>query len=538
MQIPRLQFVQFPRAALTALLFTSTIACKMPNNSPDTLPRNEHLPLFDAHMPAFTCEVESTKVPPIDAQAEAWFLEARALESPDIFVEDRDYKKILELTRNAAARKHWKAMLNLASLYLEKHDPARSVDDALNLVEDAMRLGIPAAYDRMGTYYMNGTGVGGDATRAYAFWLKAAQMGNPQAMTFLGEKISATWDSPADGFWANIPIATQMLECAFGQGYGPAARRLSSLIVGVRPPSGRGNRTAETSARAVKLLHDGVKLGCEKCANSLFVEFDGGFNLADILPPFVDKARSQRYLVLADELSWNPNTRFPNLDQVLPLPPAHLPSWNGDKDALINAAMGVKPKPAPPEPTAASQRTDRHFLDAAFQLRYTGDRTDATRAPRTGYWQPIGIKQPERIRDLLARNPPGLYHADELFELFYDPNEADRSPVFAVVWERWDTQWHNDDAVELRAVTGQMREIDSAAPIMACPASRPCPATGVWQPWVHAQHPMRAIINQHWRQVWLSKGQPFPRPEQDWLLALPETDVMWHLMDDVGVAFA
>jgi hypothetical protein len=29
----------------------------------------------------------------IDAQAEDWFLAARALEDPEIFVEDRDYKK-------------------------------------------------------------------------------------------------------------------------------------------------------------------------------------------------------------------------------------------------------------------------------------------------------------------------------------------------------------------------------------------------------------------------------------------------------------
>ena len=99
---------------LTVFLNISLIACKMPNEK--VLPRNQSLPLFNPHVPDFICEIEEKKVPPIDAQAEDWFLEARALEDPEIFVEDRDYKKIVDLTRQAAGRLHWKAMVNLASL--------------------------------------------------------------------------------------------------------------------------------------------------------------------------------------------------------------------------------------------------------------------------------------------------------------------------------------------------------------------------------------------------------------------------------------
>jgi hypothetical protein len=372
------------RAALAVLLCIPLLSCKVSSDASNFPSRYMSLPLFNPHMPTFACEVEATKVPAIDAQAEEWFLEARALEGPETIPEDRDYKKIVQLVRQAAERKHWKAMLNLASLYLERRDPPHGVEDALKLVENAMRLGIPAAYDRMGTYYMNGTGVDGDATRAFAFWQKAARIGSPQAMTFLANKLSATYDSPGAGFWANIPVATKMLECAFGQGYGPAARRLSSLIAGNRPPSGRGNRTAETSARAVKILHEGVKLGCEECANSLRSEFNGEFNIADILPPYVDKARSARYSTIQDALGFDPDRHFPNLDQVLPLPPAPLPDWNGDRDTLLNAAMGVQPKPPPPKRTAASLRTNRHFLGAAFLFRHTGATSSDECAPRAG----------------------------------------------------------------------------------------------------------------------------------------------------------
>jgi TPR repeat protein len=149
------------------------------------LPRNEKLLLFNPHRSSFTCQIETTKVPPIDAQAELWFQEAKSLDDPDAWEEDRDYKKIVHLTRQAAERHHWKAILNLASLYLENRDPPYGESEALLLVEQAMRLGVPAAYDRMGTFYMNGTGVSRDVTKAHAFWQKAAELGNPQAMAYL-----------------------------------------------------------------------------------------------------------------------------------------------------------------------------------------------------------------------------------------------------------------------------------------------------------------------------------------------------------------
>jgi TPR repeat protein len=153
----------------------------MTNANDDVLPRNQKLALFEPHVPTFVCA--PAKLALFDAQADAWFLESRALESPEIFEDRRDYTKIVALTRQAAERRHWKAMLNLASFYLEGRDPPYGAEDAVKLVEDAMRLGVPAAYERMGTYHMNGTGVRQDATRAYAFWQLAARMGSPEALT-------------------------------------------------------------------------------------------------------------------------------------------------------------------------------------------------------------------------------------------------------------------------------------------------------------------------------------------------------------------
>ena len=167
------------------LLSLSLTGCKMTKSADELLPRNQKLPIFDPHVASYTCSPAT--LPSLDAQAEGWFQEACSLESPEIYDDERDYKKIVSLTLQAAERLHWKAILNLASLYLEGRDPHHSIEDAVLLVEQAMRLGVPAAFDRMGSYYMNGNGVKADATRAYAFLQLAAKLGSPEALTHIGK---------------------------------------------------------------------------------------------------------------------------------------------------------------------------------------------------------------------------------------------------------------------------------------------------------------------------------------------------------------
>ena len=412
------------------------LACKMPDDK--VLPRNQSLLLFNPHVADFICEIEASKVPPIDAQAEDWFLEARAMEDPEIFVEDRDYKKIVDLTRQAAERLHWKAMLNLASLYVEGRDPLYGEEEAVQLVEKAMRLGIPAAYDRMGTHYANGTGVNGDITRAYAFWQKAAQMGNPQAMDFLSDKLNVGPANEGAGYWANIPVAIKMMECAFSQGYGPVAYNLSYMYASPRMATGRvsGPRTPETKALALRVLHEGVAFGCEKCANKLTIEFGDPFDLANMLVPYIDKARAERYGVLSRELGFNPNARFPNLDKVLPLPPADLPPWNGDRDTLLHAATGVRPPPAIPKPSAASLLQKPYFLAADYVLHLTGLHSDAPTAPFSAYWQAAGLPSRHRAhcsRATASRIGHATYNFPHYPPLFF----FDRFPCPRLLICRW-----------------------------------------------------------------------------------------------------
>lgn len=308
------------------------------------LPRYTKLAPFDPHRKSFTCVYQEQHLPRIDPQADLWFQQALALDNPDVWFEDIDWKKVYQLYLQAAQRGHWKAMLNLASLILSEYPvPDHDPESAIRWVEKAMQLGVPDAWDRMGTYHQNGLVKNGNATTAYAFFQHAAEMGSPAAMTFLGYKMAGTYDDPEGEFWGNLPIGTKMLECAFSQGDGDAAEKLA--FVYARPG------TADAKLHALKTLQEGVKLGSAACANSLFTAFDG-FNLSQgrNLAGYIDKARADRYSKIGDALEhYQGRFKLPNLDKVVPLPPAPLPQWDGNVKALIDGAKAVtSPTVRPP----------------------------------------------------------------------------------------------------------------------------------------------------------------------------------------------
>ncbi|WP_254789405.1 tetratricopeptide repeat protein [Variovorax sp. OV329] len=293
--------------------------------------RNMRLKAFDPHRSDFTCNKEADVVPLTDTQAEAWFQEGLRLSSPELWPEDRNYKEAVALWERATQRQHWKAMLYLADAYARGLGSQRDTERAVQIIEGAMRLGIPTAYDLMGTYYMNGVGVNHDVTRAYAFWQLAADMGSPSAMAYLGEKISGTYDDPP-AFWGNRSISLAMLECALAQGNGKAAYELGMLLNGV---------VSRDYQRALKVLHEGVKFGSDECAGRLLVAFNDGDAMVG---HHKDPARATRYRVFGNALRHNPQLRLPNLEKVLPLPPAALPPWDMSKPkTLIDTAASTAP---------------------------------------------------------------------------------------------------------------------------------------------------------------------------------------------------
>lgn len=356
----------------------SQAACSMD----DKLPRNQIPEIFHPHRTEFTCKHELTVAPPLDPQAERWYQEALALDTPDVWKDDRNWPRIIELYTKAAERKHWKAMNNLATLYQtgvwglkdsNKVFVARNSKAAMALTEDAMRMGVPLAYAVMGNYYSDGFVVKQDATAAWAFWQQAADMGSDYAQFTIGRSLLTSQDAPERSRWANTPIGVKMLECAFAQGNGNAAEELGvqyKIVNNDKP-------------RALHYLHEGVKFGNAQAANYLADEFE---NVGGLAPHGIDQARADRYWALGKALAHNPDLRLPNLDKILPLPPAKLPQWNGKPADLINAAKPVIYAPSSSIKTSdanLSGRIDIELEQLASQ--------DFPAEVRSGHWRIAAI---------------------------------------------------------------------------------------------------------------------------------------------------
>lgn len=519
---------------LIAVVFLCPLlgACKVKTHTEKPINpfREAELPLFDPHVANFTCP-NTVTLPKLDAEADAWFREARALENPETFYKDIDYKSIVALTRKAAERNHWKAMLNLASLYVEGRDPNSGEKEAAQLVEKAMALGIPAAYDRMGTYYLNGTGVAANSTHAYALFRKAAEIGSAESMAFLGEKLLGAEDRPEKGWWANVNVGLKMLNCALSRGDGGAAWDLAFYY---SEPRGRRATSAEKEL-AIRILHEGVKRGSFAAARSISVAFKTSPDPAyQIVSP--DLLRRDRYSKFATALDFDPSDRFPNLDKVLPLPPAELPPWNGDRDTLLNAARGITGPAHKTAPTIYSQRTGRYFLDSAYLLEETDYTTTNRMAPFEGYWMQNGTLTTNPSHAIVTEPLPALYQMGEAFERTSSSGvNSLSSGSHPVQWKYFRTVNNPPDLVRPMAPAKMTVVRPRPFPLLARTSGQRCPRTGTWQPWVAETHPLSAIINQPWRQAWVRKGQSFPNPERDWFLNTPVDGITWHLMDDSPV---
>ena len=462
----------------------------------------------------------------VDDETEQWFREGLAVTSYDLWPDDRDYKKAALLWMKAADKNHWRAMLNLASLHLRGAGVERSSERAVQLVEKAMLLGVPKAFDLMGTYHMNGTGVKQDATRAYAFWWHAANMGNSDALAYLGDKLNASYDDSKEAFWGNRRLALEMMECGYKQENGSAAYFLGQEL-----------NFDKQYERALHVLHDGVKFGSEESANKLFVNFDNG---QDLVKRLADQDRAERYKAIADMLRLNPDLRLPNLDKVLPLPPAILPYWDGEKETLVNGAKPVKPASlADIKPSPASLRQGRAHIPDGFVLPDEPQgghliqhlHTDAI---ISGFWLAQLAKPytPKQVEWNAAQVP--MYYA--LGESFTPPEDITKesgvlrfhylgTPVPKPLAARHVPDWRVPQGV-LREIPVPSRELRSSGLL-------PAPATGIWHGHIDPAHPLAKVFNQWTRQAYLEEGQPFPDPRDRGLDISPK-DIQWQWLDQAN----
>ncbi|HHR6028169.1 TPA: DUF6396 domain-containing protein [Providencia alcalifaciens] len=266
----------------------------------------------------FTCTQEKDRFPPFDPEADTWFKEARNLEKQK---GKKDYVKIGSLYRQAAMKNHVKAMGNLQAL-IASGDVAPSQgqfrqQEVIDIVERLIKMDIPFGYFIMGTYLQQGYGVEQDSEAAFQYMLKAAVMGNPDAQYVIGQRFMDATKPQS----YRLELGRSMLACSAEQGYANAAYRL-----------GMNYRVADNNySKALIYFQQATQYGDERGAYTLTDAFSTNDpnNKLDYLGQKIDPERVKRYQKIHDELDKNPYAKFPDINKIVPLPPAELPEWDG-----------------------------------------------------------------------------------------------------------------------------------------------------------------------------------------------------------------
>ncbi|MDW5416218.1 tetratricopeptide repeat protein [Iodobacter sp. CM08] len=174
---------------------------------------------------AFTCAYEKDHLPDLPAEADILFKYARFLEKYNTQKQDEGvFAEIERLYRIATANGHYKASINLQNGMMRRYLHGSSTEMA-DWAEELIKANIPAGYFLMGLYIKNGSaGIKKDPELALRYFRKAADLGNPDAQYYVGDKLAPIDIAP--------DVARQMRQCAAEQGHGKAATDLGINLKG------------------------------------------------------------------------------------------------------------------------------------------------------------------------------------------------------------------------------------------------------------------------------------------------------------------
>ncbi|MEO4028728.1 sel1 repeat family protein [Chromobacterium vaccinii] len=283
---------------------------------------------------AFTCTYEKKNLPQLNPEADQLYRYARHIQKSNLLKEDISvYPELERLFRIATAQNHYKANLELRQMIGKGHAwSADPVKETLDLTEELIRQGVPGGYYDMARYIETGYGVKQDPELALRYYRKSADLGSPDGQYWVAEKLAPLDRAPE--------IARKMRMCAAEQGHGEAADSLGHDYLGDKE-----------LPQAIKAFQLGVKAGNEVSAFALekaFSEKTYNDSLYQLVTA-ADPDRSQRYKKIGEILGRYSylHPSVPELDEIVPLPPAKLPSWDGKIQWQKNhEANASPPKPS------------------------------------------------------------------------------------------------------------------------------------------------------------------------------------------------
>ena len=292
------------------------------------------LQAFDVNGPIPTCGRWKDTMPRTrDPAAYRLYINARKLWRSKIEwqLTRQEALSILHDVQAAANQGDWGARALMAYFYRTGLGPLDTnkvldpdADKLVQILRSAAATGQAWAYYDLGVAHEHGYGgAAQDEQIAWAYYLKAAQLGSPEAqMALASAYLKAERDDAEEA----------IVMCAYKQEHGPAAYKLGSYA-----------KLHKNFGAALEYYQAGTKFGSEPSAAALMFMFDtekwnsrekqdqAALRELGILP---DPERKRRYKQIDQALDINPDLKLARLNQVLPLPPAELPAWKDIQDAI------------------------------------------------------------------------------------------------------------------------------------------------------------------------------------------------------------
>ena len=222
-----------------------------------------------------------------------------------------------------------------------------------NLNEELAKQLPATAYYNLYGYLDVGYGVRTEKDGKYAYLRRAADLGSREAQYVVADTLGDINDE--ETLQMRLEIIEKLRTCASEQGLGKASNSLGiSFIID------------KEYAKALEAFHQGVKNGSSLSASTLEEAFSGKQKEGDMdfLNLSEDPERARRYEIIWKYLAYKDylQPKVPDLDDIVPLPPAPLPEWDG-KIAFQRWFEGE----APPKPDEALVRR------LAWQAGLNGD---------------------------------------------------------------------------------------------------------------------------------------------------------------------
>ncbi|MFZ4833276.1 DUF6396 domain-containing protein [Rouxiella sp. Mn2063] len=332
---------------------------------------------------AFTCTHE--RFPEPAADPDILFKYARWLQVNNLLKQDAEIDvEIARLYRIAAENGHVKANINLQNGALRGRFSLTG-EERLRFSQQLIDVDVASGYYFIAIYLQHGAaGLKQDDEMALRYYRKAADEGSGLAQAYVAEKLIRSRKA--------LDVASQMERCAAKQGNGKSASMLGITL------QDQGHYQ-----EAMEAFQLGAAAGDSASASWLsaaFLDPEPSDEL-NYMGQQKDEERARRYKAIWRVLSnySYASPKVPEINEIVPLPPAKLPAWDG-KLQWVEAWKANVPTTKPSAALIAQLAQDKQLNPVTGRPLPTSPNFDKDSVayllcrsgepcPYSGYWQVV-----------------------------------------------------------------------------------------------------------------------------------------------------